>query len=171
MKKVRFILHKFLLYFVFVLYLVILFAILFRTSHSSRTIRLVPFATIIDFLLRGKGSLSFTMSNLLGNIILFVPLGIYLDLFHHGKRGNRSVFLVFLTSLLVEIIQFTFKIGVGDIDDIILNTLGGYIGSRIHRNLLLKFKDEKKITSIIEIVALIGAIISLPILYFYRNLI
>ena len=77
---------------------------------------------------------------------------------------------MFVTSLLAEIIQVTFKWGVGDIDDIILNTLGGYLGVVSYRFLLSKF-EEDKVRKIVEIVALVGGIIGLPAFLLYRNLI
>ena len=169
MKRKHPILHNILLYSVFIVYLIILCVILFRARHDIRTIKLVPFGTIIDFLSRDKVSHIFIISNLLGNVVLFVPLGIYLALFNQGENFKKNVFRVFLVSLFAEIIQVTFKIGVGDIDDIILNTLGGYIGIIIYRTLLLRFKDKNKVRNMIEIVALVGAIVSVPIWYCYRN--
>ncbi len=163
--------HKILLYLIFVLYIVILCAILFRARHDVRTIKLVPFGTIIDFLSRNMNSKVFIVSNLLGNIILFVPLGIYLALFSQGKNFKKNVLAVFFVSLFAEIIQVTFKIGVGDIDDVILNTLGGGIGVGFYKSLLLKWEDKSKIENIIEVLALIGAIVSLPILYCYKDMI
>ena len=74
-----------------------------------------------------------------------------------------------MVSLIVEIIQYIAKLGVGDIDDVILNSLGGYIGVVIYRKLLLKYKEKEKVKNIIEIMALITAIISFPILMYYRK--
>lgn len=170
MKKTHRILHYILLYSVFALYMVMLFAILFRSQLETRTIKLVPFGTIFDFLSREKVSYVFIISNLLGNVILFMPLGIYFALFSHGKHENRNVFLVFLTSFLAEVIQVTFKWGVGDIDDMILNTLGGYLGVVSYRFLLAKLEEDKA-RKIVEIVALVGGIISFPAFLKYRNLI
>lgn len=170
MKKKHRILHHVLLYSVFVLYIVMLVAILFRSQLDTRTIKFVPFGTILDFLSREKVSYFFIITNLLGNVVLFVPLGIYFALFSHGKQEKRNIFLVFLMSLLAEIIQVTFKWGVGDIDDVILNTLGGYLGVVSYRFLLAK-GEEDKVRKIVEIVALVVGVISLPVFLLYRNLI
>ncbi len=169
MKKSHPIWHNFLLYIVFIFYIVILVAILFRAKHAVRVVKLVPFGTIIDFLSRDAVSYIFIISNLLGNVVLFIPLGIYLELFNPDKEMKVNVFWGFLVSLIVEIIQYIGKLGVGDIDDVILNSLGGYIGVVIYRKLLLKYKEKEKVKNIIEIMALITAIISFPILMYYRK--
>ncbi len=170
MKKTQRIWHHILVSSVFALYIVILVAILFRSRLETRTIKFVPFGTIFDFLTREKVSYFFIITNLLGNVVLFMPLGIYFALFSHGKNEYRNVFFVFVMSLLAEIIQVTFKWGVGDVDDIILNTLGGYLGVVSYRFLLSKF-EEDKVRKIVEIVALVGGIIGLPAFLLYRNLI
>lgn len=67
--------------------------------------------------------------NLAGNILAFVPFGLFFPLL---SRRNRSFFKValisFEVSLLVELIQLVTRVGSCDVDDIILNTLGGMLG-------------------------------------------
>lgn len=171
MKEHRRILHNFLLYSVFVFYVVILCALLFMNRRSFVSINIVPFRSIISYLSGSDIILrSFALSNVLGNIVLFIPLGVYLTLFNRDKRTYKNVLWVFLISLSVEIVQYIFKIGASDIDDVILNCLGGFIGIAAYRILLLKFKDLNKVRYIIEIIAPIGAIVSFLILFLYNNL-
>ncbi|MEI3265755.1 MAG: VanZ family protein [Frisingicoccus sp.] len=65
------------------------------------------------------------------------------------RRKNRNFFRVvgmtFLLSLFIECIQLIFRVGSFDVDDLILNTLGGLIGyvifwlmNRIRRRWLVK---------------------------------
>lgn len=65
------------------------------------------------------------------NIMLFVPLGYLLpyvfDFIQH-KVTYRPVLFCFLISIITENIQLIFKLGFYDIDDIISNTIGGFIG-------------------------------------------
>lgn len=170
MKDLRRTLHNFLLYSIFIFYLVILCGILFRTRHSFRSINIVPFRTIISYL-SGSDILlrAFSLSNVLGNIVLFIPLGVYFTLFSHDKKIYKNVLLVFLISLSVEVVKYLFKIGIGDIDDVILNCFGGFIGIAAYRILLLLFKDVNKVRHIIEILAPIGAMVSFLILFLYNN--
>ena len=71
--------------------------------------------------------------NTLGNIALFLPLGILLPLLSNRFRSLSRVLLVALClSLSIETTQFVLRF-VGnpravDIDDVILNTLGACLG-------------------------------------------
>ena len=161
MKKSHRKMHIFLTCLMFALYNVILFAILFRASRPSRELNLVPFHTIGNFLFTGRMKHIFAISNVFGNIILFIPMAIYFSLFNKGKR---SVFLIFLISVLVEIVQYTFKLGTGDIDDVILNAFGGWIGVSFYKALRSKLKDENKVKQISE---WIGAGMTFLILFLY----
>lgn len=71
------------------------------------------------------------LENIFGNLALLMPLGIFLLILWKKSRNFKLYILIgFLTSLIIEIIQFIesyFRITLGrasDIDDIILNTLG-----------------------------------------------
>ncbi len=166
MNKNRHILHRILFYCIFVFYVIMSLAILFRTSHLTRTINLIPFRTISSFLSRNIFHI-FVFSNLFGNILLFVPLGIYSMIFMREKSKKKATFVVFLTSFAVEIVQYTFKKGIGDIDDIILNVLGGYIGAVFYQKWLVKLENEKKINLLIGAIAFMVAMISLLAMIFY----
>ncbi|WP_343248330.1 VanZ family protein [Diplocloster hominis] len=171
MKKKRSSLHNFVLYSVFLFYIFVLCVLLFRTIHPARSLNLVPFRSIINYL-SGRDQImhTFALSNVLGNIVLFIPLGIYLTLFHRDKRIFKNLLWIVIISLTVEIIQYTFRLGIGDIDDIILNSLGGFLGIAAYRMLLLIFKDTGKVRRIIEIIAPIGGIASFLILFLYNTL-
>lgn len=70
------------------------------------------------------------LSNLVGNIALFIPFGMFLVLMSKNKgisfKGalTRSLSL----SLCLECLQVVFSIGIFDVDDLILNTSGGLLG-------------------------------------------
>lgn len=68
------------------------------------------------------------------NFIMLTPLGVYLPLLFKLKRISKSILAVFLVSLIIESSQLILGY-LGfirgrefDIDDLILNTLGGAIG-------------------------------------------
>ena len=62
-----------------------------------------------------------------GNIFLFFPLGFFLrGLFRRGAWMSIALCAGF--SLLMEVLQWVFAIGRSDIDDLLLNTLGGTLG-------------------------------------------
>ena len=67
------------------------------------------------------------IKNVLGNLILFLPYGFFASYTLKPEKGKLIVFLTLLASLTIECVQM--MIGrVFDVDDILLNTLGGYIG-------------------------------------------
>ncbi len=75
------------------------------------------------------------IKNLAGNIILFIPIGIYLPFFMGGRARKLGAALLFmmLILLLIESIQLVTRRGVFDIDDFILNMSGALIGFAIWR--------------------------------------
>ncbi len=67
--------------------------------------------------------------NLGGNIIAFVPFGLFFPLLSRKNRSFWKVTLIsFQVSLGVELIQLISRVGSCDVDDMILNTLGGMLG-------------------------------------------
>lgn len=67
--------------------------------------------------------------NLLGNIVAFVPYGMFVPMLSRRQRnGFRVALLSFDFSLVVELLQLVSKVGSFDVDDLFLNTIGGCIG-------------------------------------------
>ncbi len=67
-------------------------------------------------------------SNLVGNVLIFLPFGFFLPMASKFRSFIAAVSYSFLLSLLIECIQLVTKIGSFDVDDLFLNTLGGAIG-------------------------------------------
>jgi glycopeptide antibiotics resistance protein len=155
------------LYGVFICYILLLIKILLlsRNLHSElRSINLIPFYSIMEYISGSVANLkTFAFGNVIGNIIIFIPLGIYLTLFKNDKRVKTNLLFIFIMSLFVEIIQGLLGIGAADIDDIILNCLGGLIGILGYKFLLFILRDEKKTYTAITILSAIG----LPCILYY----
>jgi len=88
----------------------------------------VPFNTIIHYF-SGVERLEFSIPNLLGNLILFIPFGFILPIlnFRFNKLSKIILAALFL-SLGIETIQMIGCLGQFDVDDLLLNTLGAGIG-------------------------------------------
>ncbi|MCF6402785.1 VanZ family protein [Chitinophaga filiformis] len=104
--------------------------------------RWMPLKSTYDFIVEAGHSIRhwlFFLLNLLGNIILFMPFGFLGDALS-GTPANkfRVVITAFFFSLCIEVLQLTFMIGVFDADDIVLNTLGAYLGLYTYRLLVKK---------------------------------
>lgn len=109
--------------------------------HGIRSYNLVPFNTIMRYIKNYKHyNLDILVINLIGNIVAFVPLGFFIPLlFSKINRLLNVVIITMLLSSLAEIIQFIASVGGLDIDDVILNTLGGLIGFLIYKALNKRF--------------------------------
>lgn len=125
----------------FILYFVILFYFLFFSEKMGRTYserayhyNLVPFKEINRFLTYRRAlGMKAVMLNIVGNIAAFVPLGILLPVFSmQCEKLWRTVLYSFELSFLVEVLQLVFRVGSFDVDDLILNTLGGLLGFLLH---------------------------------------
>jgi glycopeptide antibiotics resistance protein len=85
--------------------------------------------------------------NLFGYLFLFLPLGVLLPLCRSSLDKWKSVVgISFLISFSMQIFKEITKIGVGDIDDIILACIGTMIGYGIYR-LCNKLMNRKKTSS------------------------
>lgn len=108
-------------------------------------------------------SRAFALSNLLGNIAIFIPMGVYLPLLIRRKSIFVNTVCVALISAVVEVLQYIFAVGAADIDDVILNTVGGLIGVSLFRVMELFLKDQTK--KAVTILAPVGGIFSFLILF------
>ena len=112
-------------------------------------ISFIPFKGIIEMF---KGGLTLhTIINIIGNIIMFMPMGFLLPLlFSNLDSLKKTVAVGFGTSLLIEFTQL-FLLRATDIDDLILNTLGtmlGYLVFLTFKKLLSRLTEKFSIESI-----------------------
>ncbi|MDR1001814.1 MAG: VanZ family protein [Oscillospiraceae bacterium] len=165
---------------VFVLYIMLMirmlvisrlhvFSIIGGESIRTREVNLIPFRTVIEFISGRTESLrNFAVSNIAGNILLFIPLGAYVPLFGRNKGIARSLLIVLAASLLAEIIQIILAIGVADIDDLILNCLGGLIGFLIYKLAAKLFRGERGVRTAAAVVSAATTPFLLYLLFYMR---
>ena len=110
-------------------------------SFSGRCLELTPFAFIGDFI-RKETSLDVLLKNVLGNLAIFIPLGVLLPCLFRKLNLLKTVLIGFLVSLSFELLQLAFGIGVTDIDDLLLNTLGAFIGGVLYFAAFRRFKKS-----------------------------
>jgi glycopeptide antibiotics resistance protein len=92
---------------------------------------LIPFKTIIPYLLGDYGLLIGGL-NLVGNIVLLIPFGLILPAIYRHIGFFIMLLVASMFCLSIESIQAFLKIGIFDIDDVILNGLGVMIGYAMH---------------------------------------
>jgi len=98
--------------------------------HTKEKINLHPFLMFKQFQL---GS-----TQVIGNLVMLLPLGIYIPLLFPKLSGFFRVFIIcLLVSISIELMQLITSVRSTDIDDVILNTSGSVVGYLIYR--LLRF--------------------------------
>ena len=126
----------------FVLYVGVLAYFLFFSEAYGRGVRretycynLIPFSEIWRFFrYRTLVGIRSYVVNVYGNILAFVPFGFFLPVaFRSVDRGILPVLNGLIFSFVVELIQLISKVGIFDVDDLILNTAGVILGYLIFR--------------------------------------
>lgn len=131
----------------FVLYLLVLILLLFArtgywqnlswTEYVSQNSNFVPFSTIAQYfklLFTGGINASIPLANLAGNLFMMAPMGLYLPYLFKRARRPQVFFLTMLCLVLsVELAQTCLRIGSLDIDDVILNLVGAFLGYGVGR--------------------------------------
>lgn len=111
--------------------------------HNFILANFTPFRGIINTISSGE-STAFILQNLLGNIVLYMPLGFLLPALIPKLSNYKSVTLTgFLLSLTFELIQLFGILGNFDVDDILLNTIGALAGFFCLQFYLKLFKKDK----------------------------
>jgi glycopeptide antibiotics resistance protein len=153
----------------FIIYLIALFwIIVFKFNvrlpplRNMRSINLIPFSE--PLILNGK----IAFSEIIMNVVIFVPLGMYAGILFKRWVTLKKLFLFFLISLICEVLEFILNIGASDITDIINNTLGGLIGLMIYKGIEKAFKNSVKAQKIINIIALTGTILMILFLFLLK---
>lgn len=146
-------LYSFLLYLITAYYLVILplpktHDLLSIQKPGTKYTQLIPFKFVADFFSETKVQLSMPSTYLhlfkeraflqaAFNAILLLPLGIYLS-YYFKKSLKKTILISFCVSLFFELTQLSGLYGlynrpyrIFDVDDLMLNTLGGCLGYMI----------------------------------------
>ena len=115
----------------FVLYIFLLtWIIVFKFRINIRNLRYLSAINLIPF----KEN---DLKEILINIFLFIPYGMYLR--ELTKKKSLTVGIIILISFIFEVLQYILHIGISDITDVMMNTLGGMIGI-----LLISILEKKR---------------------------
>ncbi|WP_290218285.1 VanZ family protein [Corynebacterium atrinae] len=99
--------------------------------QRQRTLRLIPFEDIMT-----AKSWFAPLFGYVGNLGFFIPFGIlvYVLVYQVVARPVVTTVLAGLaTSLTIEVAQYIFSLGYSDVDDLLMNTLGGFLGAVVAR--------------------------------------
>ncbi len=132
----------------------------------SRTLAIIPFQSIMKYY--NSGNLWATVLNVVGNVVIFIPFGVFLMMYTQRKTTIKAVTTVLWTSVTVEVVQFVLDIGIADFDDITLNVLGGLFGVWTYKILKLIFKKEERVKGALITLVFVSMVIY-SILLIYAN--
>ncbi len=121
--KQRLILYKELLMFFFIIYLLLLYYVVTFQDNNYGTSNFIPFKEIFRYDIFSP----LFFKNIIGNILLFIPLGIFTSYYLKAKLFVPILILSFLSSSAIEFTQNCIGRTV-DIDDVILNVAGALLG-------------------------------------------
>lgn len=97
------------------------------------TLNIIPFKTILYYISHiNKINNGIVILNLLGKILLFIPWGILVPITFSKTQNLRDfVGITILFISIVQVVRIIFPIGIADVDNIILYTIGSVVGFMI----------------------------------------
>ncbi len=139
--KEKLIFHQEILSFVFIVYILCLFQLVTNQDVSGdHGINLTLFKELTRYKL---GSHLF-FRNVVGNIVLFIPFGFLTSYYLDLEKKRYNILITLLISIVIETIQLSIGRAF-DIDDIILNIVGSFIGCLIYRLIDRIFENKSEV--------------------------
>lgn len=140
--------RKIIIWLIFAVYIIVLLRLtVFRSSFLDYSLfthgelNFVPFALYLKLFERHM--YLYAIYQFGGNIVWFIPFGFLLPyLTGSPKALKRMLLFGFLLSFFIEFSQFAFGTGESELDDLILNTFGAFVGFRLFR-FYTRFNDAR----------------------------
>lgn len=125
-------------YTIFLLYL--MFFGMGRTQSEDNLLTIEPIFSTINFI---KGSVSWKDIIIIvgGNIIMFIPFG-FLGWIFPKLDDLKTLLFTFISSIvIIEALQYFSRMGIFEVDDILLNTFGVFLGFLMKKIIEKRFKN------------------------------
>ena len=159
--KQKIVIYRELLMLSFGVYILCLFQVVtFQDDISWSSNNFIPFKEILRYDVTSR----LFFKNVLGNMILFLPFGLFISYYMKSEKIYLPLVLTLIASISIELVQMS--IGrVFDVDDIILNLLGGILGYFVYSVLRLlnkklpNFCRSEWFLNIVAIMVLVGILI------------
>lgn len=111
-----------------------------RFQYDDNLIAVEPIFSTINFI-KGIRDWKEIVIIVLGNIVMFIPFG-FLGWVFPKLKDLKTLVLNFIPAItIVEALQYFTRMGIFEIDDIILNTFGVYLGWLMYRFIEKKFRS------------------------------
>ena len=109
--------------------LLLALAVLTRSIHPTRPFDFTPFWSYRAVLQGGQDAL---LTQNIANVLAFVPIGLLLGCAFGRMKWWKALAIGGGFSLLIEVLQFVFKRGFAEFDDVFHNVLGCAIGFGVY---------------------------------------
>lgn len=145
------------------LYWIIVLKLNIQFSYKgTNPVNLIPYREPLLF----HGKIDY--SEMILNVLIFVPLGLYVGILLQRLTTAHKVLSFFLVSFACEALQFLLRMGAFDITDMIHNTLGGIVGLLFFTTTVKVFKNPTKAQKFINVFATIGTVFILSTLLYLK---
>lgn len=125
------------------LFLILCTAVIFRDVRAERDFNLIPFNSYFH-ISENSYFIEAAAVNVL-NVIMFIPVGLLVGLGFRKLTWKKTILIGFGISFSIEILQFFFKKGLCETDDLIHNLMGCLSGYAIYKITLRLIKYVQKL--------------------------
>lgn len=156
----------------FLIYLALLiWIILFKLQFSISDLDILRSVNLIPFYYDNEIGAGFHIKEVLENLLIFVPMGIYLQMLLFKSKFHVKLIIIAGTSFALEVAQYILAIGRSDITDLLTNTAGGLLGIALYCIVARLLKDRTRADNLLFIFAVItsAAVIGLLALLMFAN--
>lgn len=161
--KAKFELYRELMSLLSIIYILLMFELVtYKDMNVPSGMNLTPFKEIFRYEIGSK----LFFQQVLGNIIIFIPFGFFASYYIKTKKYIYPFIVILFSSGIIEVVQYYLGRSF-DVDDIILNFIGGTIGYLLYT---LMIRMKKHLPSFLQknwfYNVLIVVLICIMILYF-----
>ena len=139
---------------IYVIYLFVLFQLVTTIDFRSYSNNFIPFKEILRYDITSK----LFVRNVIGNIVIFIPFGYLISDTIYMNTKHKNIFIVLMFVLLTSLGIETTQMYIGrsfDVDDIILNFVGGLIGYFAFLIIKKIFKEDSILSNIIKVLIML----------------
>ena len=124
-------------------YVVMLFNLTFlERTQEVTACNLIPFRTIGSVLTGGDGYA--ILINICGNFLIFMPFEFFLIELFGVKSAKKNLLICIAITVGIESLQYIFKVGMFDVDDMILSVVGMMVFYFLYRKVRNLYDNRKK---------------------------
>ena len=149
----------------FFIYLALLvWIILFKLQFLISDLDKIRSVNFIPFHYDKEIGAAFHLTEVLENVLIFVPMGIYLQMLMPKTKLYVKIMMIAGTSFLLETMQYVLAVGRSGITDVLTNTVGGLLGLVVYLMAVWLIGNRTKANRLFSILAGIVSVVVIGLL-------